>query len=273
MRFDYKISKQIVLGDFLKSQGISRRMGRKIKAHGLITVNGAKAYFYTMLYPGDYLILEYREEVNENMPLSPYPLNIIYQDEWLLVISKPADLSVQPSKKHSSDNLVARIKNYYNSVGLHCNIHIVNRLDYATSGLMLVAKEGHTHHLLSSIPLERKYLAIVSGIPAISGIVDLPIARDSSHRIKRMIDPMGRKAITEYRLLAVQDRNGIVELKLKTGRTHQIRLHMAALSHPVIGDRLYGFGGNRLMLHSYYLSFVHPYKNDFKEFVDYPKWY
>lgn len=273
MRCEYKIDRKIVLGDFLRSKGISRRMGRKIKYHGKTMVNGKPARFNAVLCPGDILTVEYFEEINANIPPARFPLNIIYQDDWLMVISKPANLSVLPSKKHRADNLVGRIAYYYQKTGCDRNIHIVNRLDYATSGLLAVAKDGHTHHLLASRALARRYLAVVRGIPAPAGVINLPIGRAIGHSIKRAIIDSGAEAISEYRLVAARAGLAIVEVSLKTGRTHQIRLHMSAIGHPIIGDRLYGDGGERLLLHSYYLAFVHPHSNRLCAFVNYPNWY
>lgn len=273
MRLEYQIDREVVLSEFLRSCGISRRMGKKIKSWGQVMVNGEPVCFNAVLQPGDILTIAYQEVINDKIPPAPFSLNIIYEDEWLLVISKPADLSVQPSRKHRDDNLASRIAHYYQQTGRPGNIHIVNRLDYATSGLLSVARDGNTHHLLASQPQEKRYLAVVKGLPAPAGIINRPIAREPGSAIKREISADGAPAVTEYRVLSAGRKRALVELALMTGRTHQIRLHMASIDHPIIGDRLYGEGGERLLLHAYYLAFDHPYTGRRMEFVDYPNWY
>lgn len=247
-------------------------MGRKIKNSGSLSVNGEPAYFYTVLAAGDSLVIEYHESESNNVEPSAGPLDILYEDAELFVVVKPPLLAVQPSAKHP-DNLVSRIKSHYKKSDIRNMVHIVNRLDYATSGLMVIAKEGYMHYLLARGPLERKYLAVVSGIPKAEGKVELNIARDPNHSVKRMINPAGQPARTEYRLVKAEDKRSILELRLITGRTHQIRLHMAAIGHPVIGDALYGASDGILMLHSYYISFSHPRTKEIMVFRHYPPWY
>jgi len=273
MHLEFIINKESNVIEFLKQQGVSRRLTRKMKTAGSLLLNKKPANFYTKVYPGDELFLEYNEQVNEEIPISTLPINVIYEDEYLLIVMKENNLSVQPSKKHFEDNLISRVKNYYLNQGIKTNIHIVNRLDYATSGLVLVAKEGFTQHLLSLEVIEKKYLAIVKGIPLKTQNIDIGIMRDPNHTIKRMVHPQGQRAITNYQLLEIRNGCGVLELKLITGRTHQLRLHMASINHPIIGDGLYGSSGDQLLLHSYYLAFKHPYLNKKMVFINYPFWW
>ncbi len=156
------------------------------------------------------------------------------------------------------------MKSYLQKKNISTNIHVVTRLDYQTSGLMIIAKDGHTHYLLTKDNIiEKRYKAIVSGILIEKqGLIDLPIARKDEISILREVNVNGKKAVTEYKVLDEIKNKSLVEVKLHTGRTHQIRVHFSTLGHPLIGDKLYGKEEKRLMLHCYYLRFKNPYYNN-----------
>lgn len=216
---------------------------------------------------GDVLIIDlsYFED-NSNILPKEMDLNILYEDEWLLIVNKPANIAIHPSILHYEDSLSNGIKFYFDKIGLHKKIRPVNRLDRNTSGLVLFAKCEYIQECLikqmASNKFKKEYLAICSGIfEEKFGTIDLPIARKENSIIERCISEKGQKSITHYKVLKELDNCSLVRCILETGRTHQIRVHMSAISHPLIGDSLYGTTSNfisRQALHCYRLHFTHP---------------
>lgn len=265
MRLEYLVDAVTMpIKDYLMYVGLSRRLARKIKLYGKMYVNNQEALNYHLVKKGDVLVLEYDETLNQEIVVSQTSLEILYEDESLLVVNKPHDLAIQPSRRHQEDNLISRIKAVFVHKAITSNIHIVNRLDYSTSGLVLVAKNGFVHHQLTSKNrILKKYQAIVEGKLAEQvGTIHLPIARLVEYDIKRGVSELGKKAITHYRVMEESDKTSLLELILETGRTHQIRVHMAYIGHPIVGDKLYGKDDQRLYLHCYYMEFIHPQTNE-----------
>lgn len=196
------------------------------------------------------------------------PLEIIYQDDQLVVVNKPAGMVVHPARGHSSGTLVHALLGLggtWSAVGGQARPGIVHRLDRGTSGLILAARTDHAHRSLSSQLAERRlrrsYLALVRGRPSpLLGILEGPIGRDPRQRLRMAVVEKGRWARTRYQVLESRGGHTLVRCELDTGRTHQIRVHLAALGHPVTGDELYGGGtaGGRPMLHAQRIAFVHP---------------
>ena len=175
----------------------------------------------------------------------PGPLDIRYEDEDLLVVNKGGRTPVHPSQGHHGDTLANFLMAYYESIGLVAAFHPVNRLDRGTSGLMAVAKHPHAHEVLQRQlqegRLTRTYLAVCQGTPApAAGSVEAPIGREPGSVLRRMVTPEGTFARTHYEVLQIGKGRSLVRLKLDTGRTHQIRVHMAYLGCPLVGDFLYG---------------------------------
>lgn len=201
----------------------------------------------------------------------PIPLDVVYEDPDLLVIHKPRGMVVHPAPGHRSGTLVNALLAHCRDlagVGGALRPGLVHRLDRDTTGLLVVAKtEPAYRHLAGQLKrreMERRYLALVHGVPPAEGTVDAPIGRDPRRRIRMAVVPDGRPARTHFRVLeAFGDRYALVEARLETGRTHQIRVHLAAIGHPVVGDPLYG-GRDRTLglagqaLHAYRLAFTHP---------------
>lgn len=263
---------QMLLRDFLLLNSISRTALTDIKYHGgKITVNGKEENVRYILQTGDCVTIQFPPEPeNERMKAEPLPLQIVYEDDALLVVEKPAGMSTIPSREHPCGTLANAIAYYYQQSGHAGAVHFVTRLDYDTSGLVLVAKHRHIHHLLSLAQqqntITKEYLAITQGIPTPSeGRIDLPIARVSDSIIKREVRADGQPASTLYhteQVLRIEKQEySFVRLQLLTGRTHQIRVHMAALGHPLLGDSLYGGDCTflqRQALHCARLAFSHP---------------
>jgi len=173
------------------------------------------------------------------------PLDILYEDEDLLLINKDGRTPVHPSQGHHGDTLANFLMAYYEQIGLRAAFHPVNRLDRGTSGLMAVAKHPHAHELLQQQlqdgRLTRTYLAVCEGVPEpLAGVVDAPIAREPGSVLRRMVSPEGAAARTHYEVLEQANGRALVRLRLETGRTHQIRVHMTHLGCPLVGDFLYG---------------------------------
>ena len=211
------------------------------------------------------------EEDNSNIIPTKMNLNIIFEDDWLLVVNKPAGIAIHPSVLHYYDSLCNGIKFYFDKIGLKKKIRPVNRLDLNTSGLVVFAKcEYIQEYLINQMKnnqFKKEYLAVCNGFfDKKSGTINLPIARKENSIIERCISENGQTAITHYEVLKEFDNYSLVKCSLETGRTHQIRVHMSAIGHPLLGDSLYGSISdliNRQALHCFNLQFIHPiYNND-----------
>ena len=219
------------------------------------------------------------EEDNSNIIPTKMNLNIIFEDDWLLVVNKPAGIAIHPSVLHYSDSLCNGIKFYFDKIGLKKKIRPVNRLDLNTSGLVVFAKCEYIQECLinqmKNNQFKKEYLAICNGFfDKKSGTINLPIARKENSIIERCISENGQTAITHYEVLKEFDNYSLVKCSLETGRTHQIRVHMSAIGHPLLGDSLYGSISdliNRQALHCFNLQFIHPvYNNDLNFWGDLP---
>jgi 23S rRNA pseudouridine1911/1915/1917 synthase len=268
---EYKITAQdngVTISEYLKKQGFSHAVIVQLKKiPESILLNGKWEYMGTRLNDGDCLFIHFEEtDGSENIVATNLPLSICYEDEDILVVNKPADMPIHPSMNNYDNTLANAVCHYYQTQGIPYTFRCVNRLDRDTTGLTILAK-----HLISSAILNsevsvrgisREYLAIVKGFTEDEGTVNAPIGRKEGSTIERQIDELyGETAITHYKRLAYQDGLSLLSLKLETGRTHQIRVHMKAIGHPLIGDFLYNPDFtkiNRQALHSYRLRFTHP---------------
>ncbi|MDD6646284.1 MAG: RluA family pseudouridine synthase [Firmicutes bacterium] len=260
----------------------SRSFIQKLFEKGSITVNGSvcsqKKY---KAAAGDAVEIYVPEPETLEITAEDIPLTIIYEDNDLLVVDKPAGMVVHPAPGNSSGTLV-------NALMYHCGDNlssingiirpgIVHRIDKDTSGLLMVAKNDRAHSCLSSQLAEhsitRRYRAIVyNNIREDEGTVDKPIGRDPGNRLRNAVTDIGSKhAVTHYKVLERFGQFTYIEAVLETGRTHQIRVHMSYIRHPLLGDELYGpvknrQGAKRQMLHAGILGFVHPSTGEYMEF-------
>jgi len=263
--------------DILRDQfQFSNRLLRKIKIEHGFYLNGIQVFSTTRVKTGDKLIIISEEEGSESILPQEIPLNIVYEDENLLVLNKPAGMAVHPTKGHYLNTLANGVVHYWQQQNLNYRFRPVNRLDLDTSGLVVIAKSQYAHQQLSlqllSRNMKRYYLAFISGeMPELNGTIDLPILKDPNHPVKRIIDVTGQKALTFYNTVANWGDYSLVNIHLATGRTHQIRIHFSALNHPLLGDIMYGgkelCDFQRQALHAYRVEFFHPLNKNYLSFT------
>lgn len=246
---------------------ISTRLKNKLIKKNMLFLNNTTCDTRAPVKIGDKLIIDFNyEEENSNIVPNGMDLDIIYEDEWLLIVNKPSGITIHPSILHFNNSLSNGIRFYFDKIGLKKKIRPVNRLDKDTSGLVIFAKCEYIQECLSLQMqegiLKKEYLCLVSGtINQKSGTINLPIARKEGSIMERCIDEKGKQAITHYKVIKEFKNYSLVECRLETGRTHQIRLHMASIGHPLLGDTLYGTSSSlisRQALHSYKIKFIHP---------------
>lgn len=253
--------KEIIYGRLNLSRGMLRRM----KNGGGVFLNGRRDFITRRVCAGDVIEIVFNEEgtalVGEEMPL-----DIVYEDDFLLAVNKPPGIPVHPTGSYRQGTLANGIASYFAQRDLAAKVRLVHRLDKDTSGLILIAKEAYSlDHLVRQRQrgeLRREYLAVVVGrIEQDAGTITLPIGRLEEGGIRRGCRPQGRPAYTEYRVVRRGADWSLAAVSLGTGRTHQIRVHMASIGHPLVGDPLYGTPSPviaRQALHAWRLSFVHP---------------
>ncbi|PPA35144.1 RluA family pseudouridine synthase [Bacillus subtilis] len=253
--------------EYVGELGISKRLLTDIKfGEGDLLINGEHVTVKYVLREGDLFVVKFPEEqVSETLLAEPVPLDILYEDEHVLVINKQPYVSSIPSREHPSGSIANGIIHHYQKNGVRATVHLVTRLDRDTSGVMLVAKHRFAHSILSSAQknglVKRRYVAVVHGRMTGEGTVDAPIGRHPDSIIERRVTPDGQKAVTHFYVTRATDDITSVTLQLETGRTHQIRVHMSYLGHPLCGDTLYGGTRQKIgrqALHSEHLSFIHP---------------
>ena len=262
----YTIREEQVLREFLLANNISRKTLTRIKfdSDGSIKVNGREENVRYLLKINDIIEITLpSENFSEVVRFIDKPIDIVYEDPYFLIVNKEINLPSIPSRNLEDESLLERVNYYFKNKSINTIPHIVTRLDKNTSGLVLIAKHRHVHALFSNMAIDKYYTALVNGKVKNNEIIEAPIRRVSSSIIEREVGEGGEFAKTEYWLEEyISDKDiSVVKLKLYTGRTHQIRVHMKYRGYSLLGDGLYG-GDMRLIprqsLHCSNLAFIHP---------------
>lgn len=268
---DNESNGKIIKNILMYNLGISRNLMISLKKReNGIMLNHEHATVNTIVNEGDFLtlLIEDKNNCSENIVATPGKLDIVYEDADILIINKPPNLPVHPSKGHFDDSLANIVTWYYKQKSENFTFRCVNRLDSGTSGIMAIAKNAYSHCRLSlqiqNDKLRREYIAIVCGnVEDNSGTVDMPIRRiPGIPTIMREVSNEGKRAVTHYKVLRRTGQYTVLRLRLETGRTHQIRVHMSYIGHPLVGDFLYGTENNSIItrhaLHSERIYLRHP---------------
>lgn len=254
---------KMTVGRYLRAYcSVSARTLAKLKRiDGGILLNDEPARAVDFVRCGDNIRLNLPESTSESVTPVDLPLDIVFEDEYIVVLNKPPFMPVHPTKVHQADTLANALRFYAEKRGELYSFRAVNRLDRNTSGLVIVAKDRHTAFTLSSEYITKHYTALCHGKIDEKGTVNAPIALSPDSKIVRMVTDSGKEAITHYEPVKNYGDFTVVNLILETGRTHQIRCHMSHIGHPLLGDDLYGGTLdkiNRHALHCGYVSFTHP---------------
>ena len=259
------IEKDMMLKEYLPTLGLSVTLVKKIKRSGIF-VDGVPCTVRAKIKKGSKITLILPDEKSEGIPPIDIPLNIVYEDESILVIDKPKNMPTHPSKGNNIPTLANGVMAKFDG---NFVFRAVNRLDRDTSGLVLIAKDEISAHKLSSSMKKglftKKYLCKTDGIPSPrEGRIEAPIRRLEEGNIKRVVAPDGKPAITKYRVIDETENGALCEIELFTGRTHQIRVHMAHIGTPLHDDFLYGKEcDGEYFLRCVEIGFPHPITNEF----------
>ena len=250
----------ISVKDYLRHRGLSVTLVKKAKFGG-IHLNGSPVTVRAQINLGDLIEVFSEEVASEGIPPMDIPLAVLYEDDDILAVDKPTDMPTHPSKGNNLPTLANAVMGYY---GGNFVFRSVNRLDRDTSGIVIIAKNQYSAGALAASMKKglwsKKYHALISGVPINKGgVIDAPIERVAEGNIKRMVREDGKRAITEYSVLEEYGDSCLCQLRLLTGRTHQIRVHMAHIGHPLVSDYLYGTPDKRAyFLRCKEISFPHP---------------
>lgn len=261
----------------IKEFDISSRLLRKLKLNKQIFCNGEVAWVNGTTRAGDEIVVNVASEGDaENIKSEEGIIDVLYEDDSLLVLNKSGNMVVHPTCLHQSGTLANFVKHYFESKDEHIKLHFVNRLDRETSGVIVLSKNEYTQDILTkqvqSGLFTKEYIAIVYGIIKDDfGTIDLPIKREPDSIMTRMVADDGDRAVTHFEVIKRMKDMTVIRLKLETGRTHQIRVHLKAIGHPILGDGLYSDRETDLIdrqaLHSYKTCFVHPITKEKLEIV------
>lgn len=280
MIFRYQITETIKVKDFLINKQIPSNVITSLKTkNGQILVNDQTVSSIYQMKPGDTLEVVFpSSNQGENIKSVKGPLNIIYEDSYLLILDKPSNIACIPTRKHYDKSLANYVMSYYKQKGIEANIHFVGRLDAPTSGIIILAKNSYMLTLMQRANIEKHYILEANGIiEDDSGVIELGIERDQTSIIKRKTTKDFINSKTIYKVIRREKMTTFVDAILCTGKTHQLRLHFLSLGHPICGDALYedeeSNSDQILHLHSYKVKFIHPITKEIKEFTSYPKWF
>lgn len=277
---DKKIRCDVLLSE--KISNLSRTSIQKLIKEKLVFVNGKNIKPNVILEIGDEITVSIPDKKEITLVAEDIALNIVYEDDYIIIINKPRNMVVHPAAGNEEHTLVNALLN-------HCKLSMINserpgivhRLDKDTTGLIICAKDDETHlklvEMFANREVKKKYLAICNGsFSKENGLIDKPIGRDEKDRKKMSVkSKSGKEALTEYNVLTSNLKYSLVDVTLHTGRTHQIRVHFSSLNHPIVGDETYGNKNEKIkatgqMLHSYCLEFSHPITDENLSFTVLP---
>jgi 23S rRNA pseudouridine1911/1915/1917 synthase len=270
------------LREYLKViQQLSSRLIRSAAMEARITVNGKVAKLNYVLKNNDEIAFDVVKEESQDIEPENMDINVVYEDSDIIVVNKQPGIVVHPTRSYPNGTLANGILYYFKEKEENCIVRLVSRLDMDTSGLIIIAKNQFSHMALardmSKESFEKSYLAVVHGnMEEKKGTINLPIYRTDDGGIQRIVDKRGQESITHFEVVESFYRGDLVRLRLETGRTHQIRVHLTHLGHPLYGDSLYGTNKDseyitRQALHAYMLKFPHPRTGEILELeVDLP---
>ncbi|OZB96355.1 RluA family pseudouridine synthase [Paenibacillus sp. XY044] len=224
---------------------VSRKLQSRLKlTEQGITVNGQRVYISVPVRDGDLVEIRMEKEISDDILPEPIPFRILYEDEHLLIVNKEAGIIVHPTHGHYTGTLANGVVHYWRDKGEEFRFRAVHRLDQETSGVIAIAKNPYVHQHISeqmiANEVDKRYLALVHGVPLPEeGEVDGPIDRDPEEPHRRIVTSDGYPSLTRYKVVEAYGSSSLVQLKLETGRTHQIRVHMTSIGCPLIGDKLY----------------------------------
>lgn len=267
----FKVDKdygEIKLKEYLKEYcGLSGRLIKGASREERILVNGKTTRRSYLVKKGDEIKILIDKKETQNIEPEKMDLDIIYEDKSILVVNKKPFMVVHPTKSHQNGTLSNGVIHHFRENGEECIVRLANRLDMNTSGLVIIAKNQFVHMKLSEYmqdnKVEKSYKAVVHGIPKIkSDTIDEPIGRPTLDSIKRAVIEGGQRSITHYKVEEEYAKGALLDVRLETGRTHQIRVHLSHIGNPIYGDNLYGTVDeeyiSRQALHAYKLKFPHP---------------
>ncbi len=261
------IEEKMNIVDYLTGQlGLSTRKSKALIKERKVAVNGKTGYRDSRLKNGDRLVIDFSEDEEDMIVPQEMPLEVIYEDDCLLAVNKPAFMLVHPTKNHPDGTLANGIAHHFRLAGVRTQVRLLNRLDMNTSGIVLVPKSGEIHSSLGKRMTEdlitKEYLSLVVGcVEPDQGRIELPLGADPQEPFKRAVIKDGQAALTEYKTIKCFGSVSLLRLKLLTGRTHQIRVHLSHIGHPIVGDTLYGSASTQIgrqALHACEMTLNHP---------------
>lgn len=269
---------EILLKDYLIKQNLYANTLKDIKQHnGQFLVNDQIVENWYKLKKGDLLEVVLPASISgENIKSIKGDFKILYEDSYLLIINKDSNIASIPTREHYEKSLANYVMSYYKRIGIVSNIHFVGRLDYATSGIIVLAKNPYVMAKMKEIEIIKEYILEVKGIfNKDKGIFECGIEKDPNSIIKRRATNEFINSKTIYEVLEKKEKTTIIIARLVTGKTHQLRLHFETMGYPIIGDELYGEKeeDNILHLHSYHIKFIHPITEKTIDIKTYPIWY